>query len=363
MSSHREPDLEDLLRRSLHEHADKITPADDGLMRIRDQIARRRRPWSIRKSRPASVGGRSRSGSAPRGRLRPTLTAAVVAAAVAAVVAVPVALHDHDSQPHRGLAASQSDQHANAPESGPTESSPTPARPKASAAPRFGNESQPRSTSAVAQPTPGSGDPGAAQTPLQTTAPTAAVLTAWPYQSAAEAKKHAASDVRLRKPDVLATDFVGQFVSADSLTTGRTTTDNGSDLLVTVQRKDTGATVSVVHLVPIDSASLNYLVQGATAPDLTIAAPKTVAATPTVKLSGKFVADSGQTARIWAGVGTPDTTGSITPSDNSMVPPDPSGTWAMAVAPTPLIAHSGVVAVWSVGADGEVVQFAATAVS
>jgi hypothetical protein len=358
MSSHREPDLEDLLRRALHEHAERITPADDGLMRIRDQIGRRRRPWSIRTSRPAA-------GGAGRGRLRPALTAAAVASAVAAVVALPVALHDHDGQPHRGFAASHSGPHALESAPGPT----------ATGQRSGGERPQTRldkATSSVAEPTPapGSGaadsgpaDLGTAPSPDEATSPTASPLAAWPYQSAAEAVKHVKSDDRLRRPELLATEFVGQFVPADLLSTGRITKGDGADLAVTVQRKDTDAVVCVVHLVPIADASPSYLVKDATAPDLTVNAPPTVTKTPAVKLDGKFAAEPAQTARIWAGVGSPDATGKITPSDNSTVAPDSSGTWAMTVAPTPLITQNGVVAVWSVDADGDVLQFAAVPVS
>lgn len=78
-------DLEDLLRRALREHADHVVPAGDGLRKIQDRIAHRRRS---------------------RAWLRPALATLAAAAAAVAIIVVPTFVHGGGSGKPGNTAAS-----------------------------------------------------------------------------------------------------------------------------------------------------------------------------------------------------------------------------------------------------------------
>lgn len=147
-------ELEALLRRALHEHAEKIIPGGDGLAKIQQRAANRRRRlvW-----------------------LRPGMAVAAAAVAVIAAIAIPTAIHRMNSG-NSGIQAGS--------------------RPSASSVVHG-------STSVRPTPTP---EVTAARQLKQ-------VAMSWPYSSKAVAARSA--DQSLQSPVQLAKTFVSSFAGTD----------------------------------------------------------------------------------------------------------------------------------------------------
>lgn len=272
-------DLEGLLRRALREHADHVVPAGDGLAKIQDRIARRRRRLAW---------------------LRPALATLAAAAAAVAIIVVPTFVHGGGSGGSGNTAAS-----------------------------------------------------GRHTTPPPAAPPTRPAL--WPYSS--EQKALASTDPRLRRPEVLAVDFVKKIVG---------TTTNGSQpsqaplaagppqrasagVTVTVLRADSSRTVTTVRLARIRARPATYVVRAARSGNLSITPPRGAFAT-----IGGTVRQGQGAVRVWAiGATAPEMI-----SKNYVGKTDDlaSGLWRVPLERR--LAH-GVLVAWTTDSSGLVLDFSA----
>ncbi|MGI8335352.1 hypothetical protein ACRYCC_35845 [Actinomadura scrupuli] len=131
----------EILRRALHAEADSVMPAPDGLERIRERIADRRR------GPVAAPGGSWRLRRAWFGESwsRPVLAAGAAAFVALLAVSAPPAIHGITSAGDRGPAADDRPRQGGGPDGGPTSGRQNPPYP--------GGQTSPRPTTAVT-PTP-----------------------------------------------------------------------------------------------------------------------------------------------------------------------------------------------------------------
>ena len=320
-------DLEALLRRALADEAGGIEPAGDGLRRIRERTARRRRwDWS-RWSTPA-------------------LALAGTAALIAAVAVLPQVRPD---DPGPGLPAGAGASPSVPPSSGPpTLATPTTTGPADLVA-----------AATSLNPTP----PTPAPAPAPVAIPGAGVAdmaTAWPYETRGTGYARAEQDIDagavpdLTRPDRAATAFVESYLGSEQDLTAVSVGAWRAGLRMEVRRGDTP--VSLVYLVRVRVGNdAPYVVVDAMAPgSLTLDPP----------------APPGVSDRELVATGTKHSAGRL---DVELRAPDaerPTAAAAGTVAADDWTARLGrqpgnrvdVVAAWTTDEDGDVVGFAATPV-
>jgi hypothetical protein len=174
MSTDDDRELADLLRRALHQEADRQVPAGDGLIRIRERVDSRRRRLTW---------------------LRPALAVGAVAAVAAAVAVLPTALR----QAERDGGGTQAAGPASGTRTATTLDTAVPGLSPSTAA-------------------PSTAPPSAVAPSLPAAAGVADMRTVWPYGSRAEGYYNAAGDVsagrhpELTDPAKTAVSFVRRYV-------------------------------------------------------------------------------------------------------------------------------------------------------
>ena len=331
-------ELEALLQQALAEQAARVEPAGDGLTRIRERTRRRRGLWS-RWSVPA-------------------LALAGAAAVILGVTLLPSLLPREDGSPTQPGAQGVSS--APAPTSsapatvGPT--TPSPGR-SPTVGPGPGTVTPPRNTSPTASPT--------APVEIQDR------QTVWPYATRREGATRADQDVRtgrypnLRDPALTAVDFVASFVGRDGLTASRLDAyPPGLRMLVS---RD-GRPVSTVFLVRVRAADdAPYVVVSASRdaidpqPSLAVLELPPAVGTAGLPVTGTVRRDAGAAGpTVTVQLREPGGTG---PLARAAVPVvldgQPVRVWSTTLSPARALTSTGVVAAWTVGADGKVLEFVA----
>lgn len=293
-------ELEALLRRALHEHAEKVVPVGDGLAKIQQRAANRRRRlvW-----------------------LRPSIAVAAAAVAAAAAIAIPTAIHRIDNG-NSGTEAGK--------------------QPTTTAATKG-------ATSAVKpshKPTPG----------VTRAGPLTPVAMSWPYSSKAVAAR--SGDTSLHNPEQLATTFVASFTGADTAKSLNATTPNGqSGRTVTVDVRRGAMLVSQVQLDQVAKSS--YVVTTANGTNVRLSQAALSPASNSIAVGGTFKPD-GQADKIWAGAGMPYDKGKADPIRDSTAAGTP---WQLTLNAPDGTAVSGlkILAAWTVDQNGQLLDFTATA--
>jgi len=309
--------VEARLRAALQERADAIVPAGDGLQRIRDHTARRRR----------------------LNLLWPALSAATVAAAIAVAVLVVPSMLRPGGNPQRNSAAGGA----------------ATSQPVASSAPV-----------APTRPTPTGGTPTAPASRISTppTGPSGAgTTTAWPYANAADAMAgtDAKAHPELADPVRTAVSFIESLVGNNTGFTGRTSDSAAGVVRVAVRsaKPAPARPVCTVSLVPVRTGTGQiYLVRSATTTALTLRQVGKMDGTRPLAVSGAATLDAGQVPKLHVYLSLP-AFGSPTLSFQQPVITS-SGTqrWSATLNPA-RAATSGVVSVWTTDSAGNVVDFAA----
>jgi len=352
MSRDDDRDLERLLRSALDDEARQHEPAGDGLVRIRQRVASRRR-WSV--------------------WFKPTLALAGAATVVAGLFAAPSYLVGRDDvpvlvdsrNPARPVPLSEppSPSADNVPRAAPTQSdSPLAASPQTGpTGPRQSGPSGPWGT-------PIDGDP---ELPDR--------VALWPYPSRRIGHDRADADMASgRYPNLsdagrTAVDFVASYVgSGQGLSATRLgRADPGVQMLVQ-RRTAAGETVDVsnVFLVRVRKANDSpYVVLGASRTSLgdglTIFPPPRLAGTDPVTVTGSVRREpdaADPTIRVSLrepgardDLGLASTTVALTGASPQ--------TWTAELTPFRPLASTGVVAAWATDADGQVLEFVATSIS
>jgi hypothetical protein len=294
-------ELEALLRRALQEHAEKVVPVGDGLSKIQQRAAHRRRRlvW-----------------------LRPSIAVAAAALAVVAAIAIPTAIHRMDNGNSGTQAGTQPTATIN------------------------------DTTSASATPTE------TAQPKTQMAKQLTAVAMSWPYSSQKVAAR--SGDTSLRNPAQLATTFVASFTGANTEKTlvAKESTADGQAVTMKVRRDN--VLVSTVYLAEIPSTTKpSYVVTGANGTNVQLAKSQ-LTTSDSITVSGTFVPDN-EAATIWAGAGATYDKAKSTPVTAATDNIDSS--WQLtlnrptgAVTPGPKI-----LAAWTVNSDGQLLDFTAMA--
>lgn len=330
-------ETEDLLRHALNDAAARIHPAGDGLERIRERAARRRRRlgWS-----------------------RPILAVATGTAAVALAATVPLYLHSTGDGDTSALNSASGTEHAatltgtptDPPSSTPTQS-PEPRQPKVSEATTAG---------------PGTALPD--------------MTTVWPYGSRGEGGKRADRDVadhthpQLRNPRQTALEFIKSFVG----TTDDLVADDDAPLAagigVTVSRMADDGTrepVSLVYLVRVRTGDdAPYVVVDASRPPLDGAIdslsvqPGELAGAAPIMVNGAVTEPVAPqpVASVKVELREPGRDQTLASQSPALVPdPDKDQqTWTAVLTPIrPLDGPTGTVAAWTVDAQNHLLAFAA----
>lgn len=292
-------ELEALLRRALHEHAENVVPTGDGLTKIRQRAANRRRRlvW-----------------------LRPSMAVAAAAVAAVAAIAIPTAIHRMDNGDSGTQAGS---------------------RPSAHSAISGGS-----STSAKRSPTPH-------PTPLAERPLTPAAMS-WPYSSKAVAAR--SGDPSLTNPEQLAKTFVGSFIGSDKakpLLAKQTSPQNGP-LTIDLRRRD-GMLVSRVQLDRVAKAF--YVVAAANGTN--VALSESSRTSNSITVDGTFEPDN-KAAAIWAGADTaPGKSKSRRLTDTTS---DVASPWQITLnAPGTIAPGPKILAAWTVDPSGRLLDFSAMA--
>jgi hypothetical protein len=297
-------DLESLLRRALHEQADRVQPLGDGLAKIQQRAAgrRRRRSW-----------------------LRPTLAALAAAVAVVGALGVPALLH------------------RSAPDSGTENAASAPSRTQAAT-----THSSTPMTPETAPSTP------------------ARYVPSWPYSSDIAALR-SKSSATLRSPEALATSFVYSFVSTVPAGTAAPAKlvakmpqqqPPGKGVTVDVERADLGRSICQVRLSQLSGSPASYVVTGATTKDLTVRATGTAQGAESVRVGGTYKLASDQSAtQLWSALVVPD--GSTTPELQAPTADDPMPQWSRQLNLPKRASGPAIVAAWTVDPDGNVLDFTA----
>jgi hypothetical protein len=330
-------ELEEMLRDALHQEAARIQPAGDGLARIRQRVATRRRILSW---------------------LRPGLgVVAAVCTAVAATTVVPLYL--------RGDARHQDT-----------------AGQSLSAPPGVSSTVQRDALTAASSPVPSALRSPDVSTRSEATAPDGGkatlpdMVTVWPYGTRGEGGSRADQDVRqhpdLADPLRVAKQFVQSFVGSDN---DLVTQNNGpleAGIGVTVFRKaDDGSRqpVSLVYLVRVqDSDSSPYVVVDARGvdakgrPAMTLD-PGPLQGTAKVPVEGTFVDLPGGTAAVQVELREPGSEEILAhdmPRFVSDAGVPPQQVWKTSLTPVrALHTRTGTVAAWTVDVDNHVLAFVA----
>ena len=329
MKPEEDRDLAALVRRALHEEADRHRPAGDGLARIRERLEQRRRRLSW---------------------LRPTLVVATAAGVAAAAVALPAMLRHLE----RGVPA-------NSDAAGPASTPP----------PSFDTQ--------------GSRLPSR---PARTLPPDSGVVdmrTVWPYESRAEGYYSADTDVatgrhpELTDPAQTAVTFVQRYVGPRVVLSAGSTAAKDRGLGVVVNRTLTDGSshpVTRVYLVQVSKADrAPYVVAGAERPTLATDRNTLTLLPPAdpvqpgddhITVSGTFQrADPAEVPPVQVEIG--DAGGSALSFNRAT--PEPSGTdpdtyvWTATISLEPGEADRAVtLAAWTVDSDAGVLEFVATPV-
>jgi hypothetical protein len=319
----RDRDLERLLRAALREEADRTHPAGDGLIRIRERVAARRR-WRV--------------------WMIPALALTGAAAVIAAAVAAPGYLTGSGKQPRLVMPAGQ-----------PSAPSPT---------------GSPTGSPTAGQPY------GAPGTPYGGDATLRDMVTVWPYPSRRTGFEHADQDVqaglypRLTDPAATAVDFVAAFVGGEQDLTARKydAYPPGIRELV-VRRTDTGEVpVSLVYLVRVRTGDdAPYVVVGASRIGISDKDSLTISKLPTVLGTAAFTAHG--IARPLDGVGDRTVTVQLREPGSTEVLAQqsapirldghPQQEWTAELTPFRPLTGTGVVAAWTLDDTGKVVEFVA----
>jgi hypothetical protein len=292
-------DLEALLRRALTEHAQKVVPVGDGLSKIQQRAANRRRRlvW-----------------------LRPSIAVAAAAIAVVAAIAIPTAIHRMDN----GNSGTQAASRPTAASSAISGSTPAKTRPTPKKQP---------TTLAAQRLTP--------------------VAMSWPYSSEKVAAR--SGDASLTNPEQLATTFVASFTgtTTSKALVAATPTAQGGDFTVDVRRGTT--LVSTVQLAPVGQKS--YVVTGADGTNVQLSKSALRRTSNSITIGGTFIPDK-QAATIWAG--TTSGTSKASPIVDSTAA---GRTWTLTLNPPNGRVASGpkILAAWTVDQDGQLLDFAAIA--
>lgn len=313
-------DLEALLRQALRERADLVQPAGDGLAKIRERAARRRRRMAW---------------------LRPGIAAVAAALAILAAVGIP-ALLNRSGPPGQDAASQPTASHSATPRAKAT--------PKATATPQS------------AAPTPTAQQPGATQPSV---APNRVVgVPVWPYGSSADAMASASANPELTDPAALAKKFVEAFVYGARLTT-QLSYENSKTATVQVIRSDLSRPVCTVELQRVSPKSAAYVVTAAQTDHMTMKPVGPLMGANSVKVVGTLRSDpseSGNLGNVYSAILVPDGTTQakrITAQPGSMSGSQQDQSWSVTVNPPKRIAQPGIVAAWTVDLNGEVLDFAA----
>jgi hypothetical protein len=310
-------DLEALLRRALAEEAGRVEPAADGLRRIRERTAAQ--PWRVRWSRWSA----------------PALALAGAAAVITAVAVLPTVTPDGGDRA--------------GPAAGGTTGPPGPTLPPTTAPPTTATLTSPPSRTSTGQ--------------------VADLPTVWPYATRYEGAARAEADIRdgryphLRDPARTAVDFVGSYLGAGGLTVTRLDAyPPGLRMLV---RRD-GRPVTTVFLVRVRTGNdAPYVVVSASRAGLGEPETLTVSPPPAVDIAGVEVRGTVQRAagaadpRLIVQLRPPGSSGVLADAELTvpLTGPEPAG-WSVTLTPA-APAPTGVVAAWTVDANGEPVEFVA----
>jgi hypothetical protein len=318
-SEYDDRDVERLLRATLREEADRLHPAGDGLTRIRERVAGRRR-W--------------------RTWLTPLVALAGAAAVIAAVVAAPSYLTGSGAKDR-------------------------PAQPGGQPAPL----SPPPTT-----PTPTLPPPGGPGTPYGGDDNLRDMLTVWPYSSRRTGYERAEADAQtypnLSRPDLTAVDFVASFVGdKQGLSARRYDAYPPGVRMVVFRRTASGEVpVSLVFLVRVRFGNdAPYVVVGASRAGITGQDSLTISHLPTVRGTAAFRV----TGLARGNQGLADRTvivqlrepGSTEVLAQQSAPVRFGGAamriWTADLTPLRALPGTGVVAAWTSDADGMVQEFVA----
>jgi hypothetical protein len=311
-----ERDLEQLLRAALREEAERQHPAGDGLTRIRERAAGRRR-W--------------------RTWLTPALALAGAAAVITVAVAAPSYLTGSGSRPTLVQPGGQ----PAPPAPGPQTPAPTPT---------------------------GLGTPYGGSDNLRD------MVTVWPYPSRRIGYERADADVRtypnLSRPDLTAVDFVASFVGdAPQLSARRHDAYPPGIRMLVVRKTDTGEVpVSLVFLVRVRIGNdAPYVVVGASRAGITEQDSLTVSAPPRVAGMAGFTVSG--LARGNQGLGDRTVTVQLREPGSTEVLAQQSAPvrfdgaalreWTAVLTPLTALPSTGVVAAWTLDSGGMVQEFVA----
>ncbi|MGI8697415.1 MAG: hypothetical protein ACR2JQ_12360 [Mycobacteriales bacterium] len=327
-------EFEALLRSAMHDEVDGIIPAGDGLRRIQDGVERRRRRriW-----------------------VRPGLALAA-AAAVAVAIVVPTML--------RGDGAGR--QTAG---SAPTPTAPGTTRPTTPAP--SSSSGATASPSLTGGPSPGLTSPTHTRTPTTpggsaTTRPvrTSTTATVWPGPTlpSATGNPSGPSGRDLTDPGRTAVDFLASYFGGITFESSAPTRAGGTTL-VTLTRKDTGGTVTTVHLVSASvGRSTVYAVRSATADSLTLDQLPTVSGIDPFAVGGRVDIGSSGGAEPYVNVQL-RAPAALNSDGSNRVPT--AGTseqaWTANLSAGTPLAGTGVVAAWTSGNKNpnDVIRFVA----
>ncbi|HEY9388390.1 MAG TPA: hypothetical protein VIR27_01315 [Mycobacteriales bacterium] len=350
MNDRERRELEDLLRRAFTDAAEQIHPAGDGLQRVRERVAHRRRGQAW---------------------VRPGLAVAAATVLVALAAAVPLYTHgvgfgDRDAA-LTSTAAGQRSENAPAPADSRSAS---PTEPTVLSAP-----------SSPGDPDKGATDPTAAST--ESVLPD--MTTVWPYGSRREGTLRADQDVtarirpQLRDPRQTAVEFIRSFVGTTDTLVAAGDAPLAAGIGVTVSRKSGDGSeepVSLVYLVrvrPGDDAP--YVVVDASEPtnrnhpvSMTVR-PGALDGTSAMTVTGTVVRPelSPSVASIKVELREPgqdQTLASQQPALPTEPDQDQPQQWTATLTPIrPLSTSTGTVAAWAVDRQNHLLGFVAAPAS
>jgi hypothetical protein len=352
--NHDDHDLERLLRSALDNEARAHEPAGDGLVRIRQRVARRRH-WSV--------------------WFKPTLALAGAAVVIASVLAVPSYLTGRDDVP---VLVDSANPARPAPLSEPATASAQRSGPGSPTAPgplpgtRSG---QTGGTTPTGSPSPSD----AWGTPIGGDPELPDRVALWPYPSRRIGHDRADDDVASgRYPNLsdagqTAVDFVASYLGSEqglsATRLGRA--DPGVQMLVQ-RRTAAGETVPVsnVFLVRVRKADDSpYVVLGASratlGDSLTIFPTPRLSGTDPLTITGNVRREpDAADPTIRVSLREPGATEDLALTSTTVELADASPrTWTAELTPFRPLAGTGVVAAWTTDEDGQVLEFVATAIS
>jgi hypothetical protein len=323
-SEYDDRDVERLLRATLRDEADRLHPAGDGLARIRERVAGRRR-W--------------------RTWLTPLVALAGAAAVITAVVAAPSYLTGSGSKGRQVQPGGQ-----------PAPASPAPTSP-------------PPTT-----PTPTRAPQGSLGTPYGGDDNLRDMLTVWPYPSRRIGFERADAEAQtypnLSRPDLTAVDFVASFVGDKQGLSARRydAYPPGVRMLVVRDTPSGEVPVSLVFLVRVRFGNdAPYVVVGASRAgitkqdSLTISRPPAVRGTAAFRVSGLARGNQGPGDRtVIVQLREPGSTEVLAQQAAPVrFGGFPMRTWTADLTPLQALRSTGVVAAWTSDADGMVQEFVA----